>query len=77
MGFQLCNGVLQTSEEKTEILKKYPKPHNKKALRDFLGFANYLRYFIPDYVRMAQQLYQAQNLKKILGQRNPKPSLRN
>ena len=40
---------MKPNPKKVEEIVKAPKPENQKALRSFLGLANYLKAFIPDY----------------------------
>lgn len=66
LGFRIGYGRKRTSEEKSEIMRKYPTPQNKKAVRSFLGFANYLRSLIPNYAALAKPLVDAMNAKKFI-----------
>jgi len=40
---------MKPNPKKVEAIVKAPQPENQKALRSFLGLANYLKAFIPDY----------------------------
>lgn len=50
-----CNGV-ETDPDKIEALASWPKPHNIKTLRSFLGFTGYYRRFIKDYAKIVKPL---------------------
>ena len=56
LGHQVGAGIIRPAEAKVEHVLKYPRPANKKAMRAFLGLANYYRRFMPVYRSMAVQL---------------------
>lgn len=51
------NGV-QHLPDRVQKLNTYPPPETLKALRSFLGFANYFRSFIPNFASYERQLRQ-------------------
>ena len=40
-----------------EAISTYPVPNNLKELRQFLGLANYYRWFVVDYSMVAEPLH--------------------
>ena len=49
---------ITAKRSRTEAIGKIAIPKNRKLLRQFLGAANFLARFLPDYRRMASVLYQ-------------------
>ena len=47
---------MKPNPKKVEAIVKAIQPENQKALRSFLGLANYLKAFIPDYSTMTYPL---------------------
>ena len=43
-------------EEKIDIMKNWPKPKSIRDIQVFLGFANFYRYFIQGFSRIAAPL---------------------
>jgi len=48
---------MKPNSNKVEAIVKAPQPENQKALRSFLGLANYLKAFIPDYSTITYPLH--------------------
>ena len=48
-GFVFTSEGMKPSQKKIEALKNIQQPENVKAVRSFLGLANYLKRFIPNY----------------------------
>lgn len=45
-------------DDKTSAVRDFPRPHNVKTVRSFLGLANYYRRFIKDFAKLASPLNQ-------------------
>lgn len=56
LGHQISPQGLRPDPAKTEALRQYPQPQDKAALRRFLGFAGYMRRFVPGFARLARPL---------------------
>ena len=57
-GFIVNKDGVKTHPEKIEKVKLFPRPHNIKTLRSFLGLASYYRKFIAHFSKIAQSLTQ-------------------
>lgn len=51
------NGIAP-DPEKISAVKDFPRPHNVKTIRSFLGLANYYRRFVKDFAKIAAPLNQ-------------------
>jgi len=49
------NGV-RPDPKKIEAVENFPRPHNPKAIKQFLGLAGYYRRFLPDFSKTARPL---------------------
>ena len=47
---------IRTDPTKTEAVEKWETPRNVRAVRSFLGFANFYRLFVPDYSTISTPL---------------------
>ena len=56
LGFIINKDGVKTDPEKIEKVKLFPRPHNIKTLRSFLGLASYYRKFIAHFSKIAQPL---------------------
>jgi transposase InsO family protein len=57
LGFIVEPGVgLRADPAKVEAIRLWERPKNVRAVRSFLGFANYYRQFVKDYSRIAGPL---------------------
>ena len=45
------------SAEKVQVIKDAAPPTNVSELQSFLGSANFLRKFVPDFAKLASPLY--------------------
>lgn len=64
LGFEVKDGSKTPNDEKSAIMRNFPKPKTRKQLKGFLGLANFYREFIPDFAQLAQPLFDACGLKK-------------
>lgn len=56
LGYEIENGEITPSEEKTNAVRQFPKPANVRAMQGFLGLTGYFRKFVPGYARIARPL---------------------
>ena len=57
LGHKVSVRGVTTSEEKVEIVQKWPIPQNIKEVRQFIGFASYYRKYIKDFSVICKPLY--------------------
>jgi hypothetical protein len=57
LGHEITREGIQPDEDKLIKVKDFPKPHNLRTLRGFLGLASYYRKFIKDFSKQVQPLY--------------------
>ena len=57
-GYVFSEEGMRPSESKIQALREIERPENVSAVRSFLGFANYLKRFIPDYSTITHPLRQ-------------------
>ena len=57
LGFLITKDTIQITQKHLKAIKNYPKPHNVKTLRQFLGLVNFLRGFIKNHSTRLQSLY--------------------
>ncbi len=55
-----CKGV-EMESAKTKAIEQYPRPHNLRTLRGFLGLANYYRRFVKGFAHIARPLNRLTN----------------
>ena len=56
LGQQICREGMTPTEAKLKAVQDWATPHDVKGVRSFLGFANYYRRFIKDFVAIADPL---------------------
>jgi hypothetical protein len=56
LGFIVSGNELKQDPDKVSAIKNFPTPTNKKQLQQFLGMANFLRYFLPGLSMAAKPL---------------------
>ena len=56
LGLVIREGEVRMDPAKVEAVRNWPIPRNLRALRGFLGFANFYRRFIKDFATIAQPL---------------------
>lgn len=59
MGSIIGNGRIRADPEKCRILENYAHPATVKEMRSFLGLANFVRDYIPDFASIARPLYKS------------------
>lgn len=64
LGFSVSNGIIQPSAAKTEIIKNFPQPKNKKELERFIGLSNYFRNLIENYATIILPLQKLKHSSK-------------
>ena len=63
LGNTITSEGIRPSGPKLDKVRNYPVPANRKQLRAFLGFANFLRRFVTNYAEMAAPLTRLQSTK--------------
>ncbi len=58
LGHVVSAAGVRPNPAKTEAVSAYPVPKNVHDLRQFLGLANYYRWFVRDFSKIAEPLYQ-------------------
>jgi hypothetical protein len=56
LGYVLSEKGISASSDKVKAVRKYPKPHNVKDVRAFLGLASLYRRLVPDFAQIAKSL---------------------
>jgi hypothetical protein len=56
LGVIVGNGQLKMDPKKLQGVVDWPVPRNPTSIRKILGFTNYYRYFIPNYLKIAHPL---------------------
>ena len=56
LGFQVSADGVTPDPEKIDAVKNYPRPQNAKQVKQFLGFANFYRRFIPNMAEISLPL---------------------
>ena len=64
LGFVIGKEEIRIDDKQIEAIKNWPLPTNVTELRAFLGLANYLRKFMPDYASISSPLTGATGSKK-------------
>jgi hypothetical protein len=62
LGVWITQGEVQMDNTKVEKVRNWRPPMNVTEVRKFLGFTGYYRYFIRDYLKIAQPLLQLTHL---------------
>ena len=57
LGYQIKNGQYSPCMIKTAAIKDWPVPTNLKELRSFIGFCNFYRMFIANFLQIAHPLH--------------------
>jgi hypothetical protein len=57
LGLVISPRGISMEEKKVQAVKEWPTPQNVKQIQSFLGFANFLRHFIPNYSTLARPLH--------------------
>ena len=57
LGYQIKNGQYSPCTIKTAAIKDWPMPTNLKELRSFIGFCNFYRMFIANFLQIAHPLH--------------------
>lgn len=58
LGHVVSSEGIAPDEDKISTVKDFPRPHNVKTVRSFLGLANYYRRFVKDFAKIAAPLNQ-------------------
>lgn len=56
LGHIISQDGLKPDPAKLEAVQKFPKPKNRKNIRQFLGLTGYYRRFVPNYAKVAKPL---------------------
>lgn len=56
MGFIIEEGHIRKDPEKVKVVSEWPVPLNQKKFQQFLGFANFYRWFIRNFSQTASPL---------------------
>lgn len=56
LGHKCTQNGLLPDDSKSEVIRKYPRPTDKEAVKRFVAFANYYRRFIANFAELAQPL---------------------
>jgi hypothetical protein len=57
LGLVISPKGISMEEKKVQAIKEWPIPQNVKQIQSFLGFANFLRRFVPNYSTLARPLH--------------------
>ena len=58
LGHILSDKGIQASSDKTDIVKNFPRPRNRKEVRSFLGLCNFYRRYVEGYADIVHPLNQ-------------------
>ncbi len=58
LGHMISGKGVEMERAKTQAVADFPRPHNKKALRGFLGLCNYYRKFVKSFCHITRPLNQ-------------------
>ena len=58
LGHVISNKGIEVDKAKVELIAKLPPPISVKAVRQFLGYANFYRRFIKDFSKISKTLYE-------------------
>ena len=56
LGFHITPGAVTPQQSKVDAIANFPRPHNKRTVRAFLGVATFHRKLIPSYASIASPL---------------------
>ncbi|CUA71100.1 Transposon Tf2-7 polyprotein [Rhizoctonia solani] len=56
LGIMISPKGISIEKGKVEAVRNWPTPNNRKQVQSFLGFANFLWRFVPDFSRMSRPL---------------------
>ena len=56
LGQQICRGGMTPTEAKLKAVRDWATPRDVKGVQSFLGFTNYYRPFVKDFVAIADPL---------------------
>jgi len=56
LGVILSQDSIEANPTKIKGVADWPEPHNKREVRQFLGFYNFYRRFIPGFAKVAKPL---------------------
>jgi hypothetical protein len=54
LGLVISPRGISMEEKKVQAVKEWPAPRNVKQIQSFLGFANFLHRFVPNYSTLAR-----------------------
>jgi hypothetical protein len=57
LGLVISPKGISMEEKQVQAIKEWPVPQNVKQIQSFLGFANFLRRFVPSYSTLARPLH--------------------
>jgi hypothetical protein len=57
LGLVISPRGISMEEKKIQAVKEWPTPQNVKQVQSFLGFANFLQRFVPNYSTLARPLH--------------------
>jgi hypothetical protein len=57
LGLVISPRGISMEEKKVQAVKEWPVPQSVKQVQSFLGFANFLRRFVPNYSTLARPLH--------------------
>jgi hypothetical protein len=57
LGLVISPRGISMEEKKVQAIKEWPTPQNVKQIQSFLGFANFLHCFVPNYSTLARPLH--------------------
>ena len=63
LGYKISREGIRPSDDKVKALSKLPLPSTVTEVRSFLGLANYFRFLIKDFARLAGPLHKIQGGK--------------
>lgn len=64
LGHEIHPDITTPQERHLTAIKEHPKPHNRKALRQYLGVCNWVRNYIPRFAETAAPLTDLLSVKK-------------
>ena len=60
-GYLISDKGVAPNQERVEAIRKFPTPKDQTGIKSFLGLANQLNFFIPDFA------HQTSHLRALLG----------